>query len=41
MKLGWLIFILAFFVRFFNLLLLDINIDNYLLKIKILIGTGL
>ena len=32
MKLGWLIFILAFFVRFFNLLLLDLNIDNYLIE---------
>ena len=32
MKLGWLIFILALFVRFFNLLLLDLNIDNYLVE---------
>ena len=32
MKLGWLIFILAFFVRFFNLLLLDLNIDNHLIE---------
>ena len=32
MKLGWLIFILAFFVRFFNLLFLDLSIDNYLVE---------
>ena len=32
MKLGWLIFILAFFVRLFNLLFLDLNVDNYLVE---------
>ena len=32
MKIGWLIFILAFFVRFFNLLFLDLSIDNYLVE---------
>ncbi len=32
MKLGWLIFILAFFVRFCNLIILDPNIDSYLVE---------
>lgn len=32
MKLGWLIFILAFFVRFCNLTFLDPNIENYLIE---------
>ena len=32
MNLGWLIFILAFFIRFFNLLVLELDLDNYLLE---------
>ncbi len=32
MKIGLLIFILAFFVRFFNLLFLDITVDDYLIE---------
>ena len=32
MKLGWLIFLLAFLVRFINLLFLDLDIENYLIE---------
>jgi len=32
MKMIWLIFLLAFFIRFLNLLFLDLNIENYIIE---------